>query len=108
MKHIRTYESLDTTGVANVIGDIVERFDSKLRIDHVEVHPFEPTLVMKIYEEFNSDTYKDFREFLDILDKLELTWLFEATEDGVNFSINFSSFNRHEMDILVQTNKYNL
>lgn len=109
MKHLRVYEDVNTTGVANVIGDLIDKYSSDLLIDHVEVHPFKASIIMKIYKDFSSETYKEFRKFFDVLDKLELKWDFDYTElNGINFSIDFSNFNRKEMDFMIQTKKFNL
>ena len=103
MKHLKTFEKLSTTNIAQVLGDIIEKYYDKLRMDHLEIHDT-GQIYLKIYEEFNQDNIDYFSEFFGILNKLKLKWTFK----NESLTIDFTTFDEYEMDLLIQSDKFNL
>ena len=103
MKHLKKYEKIDVVDIANVLENILLEWDDKLILDNME---FSRTgkIIMKIYKIFDAETYKDFRNFFDKLTKLGLNFEY----NNVNLTIDYTSYNKEEMELLIQTNKFNL
>jgi len=103
MKHLKTYESINPKDIANIIVDILDRWEDKLLLDNMKFYN-NGDIYLNVREAFTPESYDDFKDLFDTLKKLGLHFEYE----GDNLLINYSSFNREEMELLIQTKKFNI